>query len=422
MSFFILRINNNKNLISMSHQNKQYDANQYDVTERAINSILPKFNAFVHEVPKKTIFLGFDGYLDSLYSMVRSREDSQNFQKMESMKEFSARVESAAGSSCNIERVLKKKIAGGFAPNMARAISHFGSKVILAAAMGYPTIHPLFKEYPPKVELKSIRDMGETAGFEFDDGKVMCTDFGNINTITWNTIMERIPRDEFIGLIERSDAIGQGHWSLVPNMNDFWEHFIKDIFPNLSQPKKKLFMVDVADLKKRSHKDINTMLKLLQKIDGIMPAMLSMNDKETIDIANVLSAGDSEFERKNISVMKTRNDYVDIGERFNQVLNLSYIVTHDPHFATITTKTKHLWVTEGYTSKPKFTTAAGDHFNGGLTVALLSGLTPEESLIVGNALTAIFVRTGVSVGPEIVKRFVEEYFSYILNDRIEFEL
>ena len=401
---------------------KAIQENPYDVTEKAINSLLPKFKDFIQMVPNKTVFLGFDGYIDSLYSMVRSRTDSNTWERMDSMKQFGTRINETAGSSCNIERVLKKRIAGGFAPNMARAISHFGSKVILAAAMGYPSIHPLFKEYPSKVTLKSITDMGETAGFEFDDGKVMCTDFGNINNITWNIIMERIPRDEFINFIEHSNGIGQGHWSLVPNMNNFWENLIKDILPCVSSTKKKLFMVDVADLKKRSHKDINKMLKLLQKIDTIMPAMLSMNDKETIDVANVLSSGDSEFEHKKISPIKTRNDYVDIGERFNQVLNLSYIVTHDPHFATITTKNNHMWVTEGYTSKPKFTTAAGDHFNGGLTVALLCGLNPEEALVIGNALTAIFVRTGVSVEPIVVQRFVEEYFSFILNDRTEFQI
>ncbi|MHA1728611.1 MAG: hypothetical protein ACTSWY_07745 [Promethearchaeota archaeon] len=395
--------------------------NEYDVTKEAVKSTLNKMDKLKKELTGKTVFLGFDGYIDSLYSMVSERKDAENWIKMDSMKEFGSRINSAAGSSANIERVLKKRIAGGFAPNMARAISNFGSNVILAAAMGLPKIDPLFKEFSDKVELKSIKNIGETAGFEFEDGKVMCTDFGNINSITWDTIMEHIPRDEFIGFIEKCNAIGQGHWALVPHMNDYWEKMIEEIFPNVSNTKDKIFLVDVADIKKRTNRDINKMLKLLQKVDEFMPAVLSMNDRETVDISNVLSSEDSLFERNRISPIKNNDDFFDFGQRVNEILELSYIITHDPHFATITTKNKHIWITEGYTSKPKFTTAAGDHFNGGTLLSLVCDLNPEESLVIGNALTAIFVRTGVSVGVENVKKFIESYFSYILNDISEFQ-
>ncbi len=407
----------------MTKESGKYTAkNDYDVTINAVTSVLDKLEDFKNKLPNKTVFLGFDGYIDSLFSMVSSRIDSDNWKKMESMTEFGSRITDAAGSSCNIERVLKKKLAGGFAPNIARALSNIGSKVILAAAMGYPNIDPLFKEYSDRVQLISIKEMGLTAGFEFDDGKVMCTDFGNINQITWDTIMERIPRDEFIGLIEKSDGIGQGHWSLMPHMNNYWEHFIEDIYPNVSNIKNKIFLVDPADLKKRTNKDINKMLQLLQKIDEFLPVILSMNDRETIDVSNVLSSEDTLFNNNKIKSIKSKDDYVDFGKKLNEVLNISYVVTHDPHFATITTKDNHYWVTEGYTSKPRFTTAAGDHFNGGVLLGLLCDLKPEESIVVGNALTAIFVRTGVSTGPKEIKRFIDEYFNYVVNDVTEFEI
>ena len=407
----------------MSKTNNEYKKqNDYDVTIKAVDGLLQKIDKFKEDIPKKTIFLGFDGYIDCLYSMVSERTDAENWKKMGSMNEFGTRINNAAGSSCNIERVLKKRLAGGFAPNMARAISHFGSNVILAGALGVPEIDPLFKEYPKNVELLSISNQGETAGFEFNDGKVMATDFGNINSITWDTIMEQIPRDKFIGLIEKSGAIGQGHWSLMPNMNNYWSKLIEDILPNVSGIKDKIFMVDVADLKKRTNKDINEMLHLLQKIDEIMPTMLSMNDRETIDISNVLSADDSTFEKKRISPIKSKADYIDFGERANEILNISYVVTHDPHFATISTKDKHLWVTEGYTSKPKFTTGAGDHFNGATLLGLVCGLKPEEALVVGNALTAIFVRTGVSMGIDAVKSFSNRFTDFIVNDIDTFEI
>jgi len=396
--------------------------NDFDVTIKSIKSIIEKYDEFEKTISKKTVFLGFDGYIDSLYSLVKSRESSDKWEKMDSMKQFAARINDAAGSSCNIERVLKKNIAGGFAPNTGRAMSYMGTNVIIVGAMGYPHIDELFLKYPKNVRHYSISNPGRTAAYEFNDGKVMTTDFGNINGITWDLIMQRISRDKFIELLEQSDAIGQGHWALVPNMTNFWEHLCEEIFPNLSNPKNKVFLVDAADMKKRKNKDIIEMLKSLQKVDEYMPSVLAMNDKETADVSRVLSSDDSEFPRGKIKEIKKFEDYFDFGLKANEILNLSGIITHDPHFATITTKKEHFWVTEGYTSKPKFTTAAGDHFTGGALLGLMCNLKANESILIGNALTAIFVRTGVSVSTKEVKRFIDNYLNYVINDIDEFDL
>lgn len=396
--------------------------NNYDVTVEAVDSTLSKMDQFEKDVPNKIVLLGFDGYVDSLYSLVHSRESATEWEKMGSMKEFGRRILDTAGSSCNIERVLKKNLAGGFGPNTARAISHFGANVNLIGALGYPHKNSLFLEYPDTVKSFSIKNPGTTAAYEFDDGKVMTTDFGNINNITWDLIIERVGRDKFIGLIEESDAIGQGHWALVPNMTQFWEKMTEEVFPNVSDARDKIFLVDVADMKKRDNESVNSMLYALQKVDEHMPAVLAMNDKETADISRVLTAEDCPFDTKGLSEIKSRDDYVEFGKKANEILDLSYIVTHDPHFATITTRDAHCWVTEGYTAKPRFTTAAGDHFTGGTMMGLVCGLDPAEAIVIGNALTAIFVRTGVSCGIAEVERFVSNYTSYILNDIDYFEL
>ena len=83
--------------------------NNYDVTINAVKSTLTKFQQLTNLITKKQIFLGFDGYIDSLYSMVSKRTDSTNWVKMDSMGKFANRIQDASGSSCNIERVLKKK-------------------------------------------------------------------------------------------------------------------------------------------------------------------------------------------------------------------------------------------------------------------------------------------------------------------------
>jgi hypothetical protein len=341
---------------------------------------------------------------------------------MKSMNEFGTRVLKTSGSSCNIERVLKKEIAGGFAPNMARALDHLGTNVILSASMGKPEIKPLFQEYSSRVKLHSIQEPGTTICLEFDDGKVMTTDFGSINSITWDTVLHTIPKDDFINLIEHSDAIGQGHWALVPNMTHFWKRMIQEIFPCLSFPKKKIFMVDVADITKRSDKDVVEMLQVLHQVEDFMPSVLSMNDRETIEISKILSRFSNAFGNIPLHSLQTKDDFKDIGKRMNKLIDLSYIISHDPHFTTISTKTHHYWVTEGYTAHPAYTTAAGDHYNAGVLLGIVCGLKPYEALVLGNAVTAIFVRTGVSPTFHHVDTFVEKYFHYIDKDDNSFKL
>lgn len=403
-------------------QKKYSPIHEYDVTEKAVSSYMKKMNDLPAIASNKTTFLGFDGYVDLIYSLVSSRESPKEWTRMRTMKEFGSRVIDTAGSSCNIERVLKKDIAGGFAPNMARALENLGSQVILAAAMGKPDIRPLFTKFSDHVKLISIQNHGTTVCLEFDDGKVMITDFGSINTLTWDTILETIPRDNFIDLIEDSDAIGQGHWALVPNMNDFWKKMIQEIFPSLSDSKSKHFIVDIADITKRSDNDILEMLNLLHGIETFMPTIISMNDRETIELSKVLSRNADEFAGKILQPILEKTDFYDIGKRMNELLDLSYIISHDPHFTTISTRKDHFWVTEGFTARPNYTTAAGDHYNAGVLLGLICGLTPYESLVLGNAVTAVFVRTGVSPTINHANTFIKNYFHYIEMDDNTFNL
>lgn len=406
----------------MVYQNR----NEFDCTIAAQKAILSKFEKIANSSKNMKFMLGFDGYIDSLYRMVKYRKSQTEVVFYDSMAEFGKRIMDTAGSSGSIERILKKELAGGFAPNMARAISNMlpESEIDLFAAMGVPDIHPIFKTFSERVHLHSVGKMGLTLAMEFHDGKLMSQDMEGIITLDWESLKQRAGGiDALIASFQKADAIGNGHWSLMPHMNDYWKHFIAEVIPSVSDKLKKLFFVDPADLQKRSAEDILEMLSLLKKIDENIPVVLSLNDRETIDIAKVLHAKNPQ-----ILVPEKNNpkSFSNAGKQINEIANLSYLFVHDPHFATITGNERtgkfHKWVTEGVTGKPKFTTAAGDHFNGGLLLSILAGLTPEEALVLANAATAIFVRTGVSPSMSHIKRFVENYFAYIEKDIDTFDL
>ncbi|HEY0089298.1 MAG TPA: PfkB family carbohydrate kinase, partial [Candidatus Lokiarchaeia archaeon] len=118
---------------------------------------------------------------------------------------------------------------------------------------------------------------------------------------------------------------------------------------------------------------------------------------------------------------KNFEDYVKAGKLINDKINLSYLIIHSPHFATISTKKDHFWITEGFTSKPKFTTGAGDHFHSGVAAGLACNLTPAEAILMGNALTAIFVRTGNSPNFNDLSKFIQKYIDYVSKDNPDFD-
>ncbi len=391
--------------------------NEYDLTREALSSVKQKLIFLKNTIPKKSCFLGFDGYIDSLYSLVQSRESASNWKRMNSMKTFGELLVNVTGSSANVERVLKRKISGGFAPNSCKAINGLGVTVYLIAALGYPEINNIFTPLSSKetIDAISIANPGETAGLEFDDGKVMLTDFENILNIDWDLIMERLSFEELFEIIERTDIMGFGHWALIPHLGEIWSHFLYDILMSIQNLKNKLIFVDLADIKKRSKKDILDMLNQLQNIDAHVPVMLSLNDQEAIDISKTLN------NVKTIDPLKKNfSDFVKGGKKINQELNISYLVIHSPHFATITTKENHYWITEGFTSKPSFTTGAGDHFNSGVAIGLACNLSPPEAILVGNALTAIFVRTGKSPNFNELSGLISRYMEYVKRDNPNF--
>jgi len=301
--------------------------------------------------------------------------------------------------------------------NHSRLLFFFRSSRNCKPSLGNPEIDEIFQPIASRdsVDTISFSNPGETAGLEFDDGKIMLTDFENILKIEWDLLIERVGLEAITKKIEVSDIIGFGHWSLIPHLGEIWPHLMYDVFPNISNLTNKLFFVDLADIKKRSKDDVLYMLTLLEKIDRVIPVMLSLNDQEAIDISKTLE------NVQNIDPNKNNHaDYIEGGKLINNEVGISYIVIHSPHFATISTKESHYWVTEAFTSKPRFTTGAGDHFHSGVAAGLACGLTPPEAILMGNALTAIFVRTGNSPNFEELSRFIKRYIEYIENDNPDF--
>ena len=352
--------------------------------------------------------VGLDGYVDSLYSLVASRENVEDYNIMKSMVEFSSKINEVAGSSCNVERVLKKRLGGGFGPNIARAIGTLGSPVDLIGCLGRPD-NVFTSTLPDNIQYHSLNEPGATCALEFADGKIMLTDFSPVNAVTWDLIKGKLGKDKFLDIMEAADAIGQGHWALVPHMNEIWQDWINEVFPSLKK-KPRVFFIDPADMSKRPANQIKEMLSLAAKINEFekMKVIISFNDKEIIQVLDALDRA---------AKIQDYTDYYTAGDEILKNVSINTAIIHSPHFATGTSENVSVHVKEGYTSNPHFTTAAGDHFNGGVLMAIASKkFQMDEALILGNAATAYFVRTGTSPDIQALYRFVSNYRSYVDKD------
>ena len=394
--------------------------NPYDKTLSTFKSIQEDLNKeFEENLTKKKVFLGIDGFIDFLYSLVKTRKSFEKWKQFETIKDFSNRLEQISGSSGNIELILKKKTSGGFAPNNSKALSALGIHVFLLASLGYPEIESIYEELIQKenVNAISIANPGKTIGLEFNDGKLMLSDIQELLEINWELILQRISKEDLIKRVEECNVLGFGYWSILPQFTNIWQKLREEIFPSIKNINKKLFFVDLADIKKRSKSEIIEMLKILQKLEDQIPILLSLNDQEAIDLSKALEAVED------ISPNKANfKDFVTAGEEINKNLSLSYLVIHSPHFATISLKNnmQHYWITEAYTSNPSYTVSAGDHFNSGVVAALLGGLSPPKAILMGNALSAVFVRTGTSPNLGQLRKFIKRYMEYIKHDNPRF--
>ncbi|TFG02052.1 MAG: hypothetical protein EU539_13440 [Promethearchaeota archaeon] len=333
------------------------------------------------------------------------------------MTSFGNLINEVAGSSAGIETILKRKTNGGFTSNVCKAMNQLGIEMYLAAAWGYPQIEEVFLPLAEKssIHVKTFTNPGITMGLEFDDGKIMLNNIESVLGINWELIKKRIGIKYLFESFERCKLIGLGYWAVNLHFEDIFMKILSDVLPSIGNLKEKMLFLDLADVKRRTTDDLVYFLKILPMVEASMPLLLSLNDQEAKGVISAL---------KKANLIKSKieqmEDLTETGMIINEVLDISYLVIHSPHFATITTKDKHYWVTEGYTSNPSHTIGAGDHFNAGTVLGLACNLNPAESILMGNALTAVFVRTGISPNFKDLKLFITNYLKYIEEDNPSF--
>jgi hypothetical protein len=361
--------------------------------------------------------VGFDGFVDFIVHMVDRRTDMsiRGYTRLRTISDFAARCASAAGKSTNIEQVLVEERFGGNGPLLASALAGLGLPVTFVGAIARTTpdlsdrsdaetdpddddsnIHPIFRDLARRCDrVIPIGTPSWTDCLEFEDGKLMFNNTGDVQAITWDRLLGVVGLEQLRSLVAESSLVGIVNWSLLGGVPGIWRGLCRDVFPTLRttpHPGQRHIFIDLSDPAKRSDEDILRCVDDLRLVNSFIPVTLGLNLAEAERLARVLSLPVLRNAPFNIEGSLVR----DAAARIREASGLACVVVHPRHGAAADDRRSSAWFEGPYTSSPRLSTGAGDHFNAGFAVGRTLGLPVDQCLATGCALGGVYVRDAAS--------------------------
>ena len=351
----------------------------------------------------KTVTVGFDGFIDEIIRVVKTRSNESQYTVYNTIHDFSQRIAAASGMSGDIEIVTQGIKFGGNAPIMADALSTAGAGVCVncIGAMGYPELHAAFSSLDQKCNLFSVGNPGITNALEFDDGKIMLANMAPLEKVTWDHIKQLLAPGVIKEFFIKSDMIALVNWSNAYHMNTIWKGIHDEILPLLppDDSVKKTIFFDLADPSKRSADDITAVLDLIGSYGGKFEVILGLNENEARWIARIL-AGDGNINNK-LSLE-------DIGKYVYTNIDVDVLLVHPQNRCICYTDGDIVTRYGKVIEKPVITTGGGDNFNAGYCLGRLLGLDNNDSIVIGMAVSSFYVKYGKSPLWEELALYLDE--------------
>lgn len=330
--------------------------------------------------------MGFDGFVDQILHVVKTRTDANNYVRMETLKEFGEFISKAAGLSANIEFIPIQNKLGGNGPIMSNALSNYNLDVTYIGAVGEDSINPVFNEMSKKSTIINISNPGLTDAVEFLDGKLMIGKRECLKDVNWNKIKEKIGVKKLISLFSDAKLVGLENWTMLPYMTEIWNGLIEEIIPNLNDNCDKYIFFDLADPENRLKNDILEALSVIKKFSSKFKVILGLNEKEAYEIGEILD----------ISSPSNKPTLDILVKSIAKKLDIYCLVVHPIKEAYAVCDSKLYHTLGPYEPNPKLTTGAGDNFNAGFCFGQVLGLSVQLSLVLGTATSGYYVRNSKS--------------------------
>jgi sugar/nucleoside kinase (ribokinase family) len=344
-------------------------------------------------VPSLPVVAGFDAFVDEVIEVVGTRNSPKAYIPVPTIKEFGTWATSSAGRSGLREFVTLHRAAGGCAVNSGDGLATLGFPMDAFVGIGRSP-DSVFEEFRAKCRLVNPVGMepGRAIVYEFKDGKLMFCSFSHFADFTPDYLARQMADGNYRKACERAAGIMLTSWSVYPHMTECWKFLQKEIFLRLAQ--RPRFFLDLADPASRAPADLIGMLDALAGFERIGPTTLSLNGNEANQIARALGLAEASHELRDVERLALE---------LRAHAQISEVGIHLIKSATGATVNGVVTVNGPYCPAPRRSVGAGDRFNSGWLTGSLLGLSVEESLLLGAAVSGFFVRTARSGSfPEIL--------------------
>lgn len=339
--------------------------------------------------------VGFDGFIDSIIRPVNLRRSmaSDDFEAIGTITGFADRCAAAAGKSTNIELHIAERRFGGNGPLMAGAMARLGSGVTYIGAVGRNDapreLHPIYAELAERCErVIPVAPPAETDALEFEDGKLMLGKPANIQSVTWERLKGEVGLGELLRLASGAATIAVVNWVMMGGVESIWRGMLEELLPALPADSRRSMFVDLADPAKRTDGDILRVVGALAELNRAIPVTLGLNQAEAERIGRVLAIDIYEGPgNQSLGAAMRRT-----ASSIRSGAGVDCCVVHPREGAAAATADESAWFEGPFTPRPRISTGAGDHFNGGFAVARSLGLPLSESLAAACATSGAYVR------------------------------
>jgi hypothetical protein len=351
------------------------------------------------KVSKLKGFMGFDGFIDEIISVVDKRNGAHDYSPLTTISQFAEKIQNAAGKSANIELVTNQAKIGGNGPIMGLSLASLGLDLTYTGALGEGTIHPVFNKLVEKcTDVFTLGEFGHTDALEFNDGKIMLGKLESLKDVNWANINNIIGADKVQDYIKNSDFFAFVNWTMLPSMSEIWQEFNKS-FSVLRPSRDFPVFIDLADFEKRTDKDCLEAIEILREMNQYAQVTLGLNLREGQQIARIMKYDVAEND--DVESVKKLAAFI------QQEMELETVCVHPRNFA-VSADANGTYVAVGpYTDTPKISTGAGDHFNAGYFTGILIGLNQSQALSLGVLNSGYYVRTAISGDLDNLHNFSE---------------